>query len=93
MTNLDAYQSQLQQTSAYWDQAAASFDDEADHGLRDPLILKTWSAFLKAHLPAAPAKILDIGCGTGSLKLLKSLNHMVREVKYVVFTFRLVYSS
>jgi 2-polyprenyl-3-methyl-5-hydroxy-6-metoxy-1,4-benzoquinol methylase len=81
MTNSDAYQSQLQQTSAYWDQAAASFDDEPDHGLRNPLILKTWSAFLKAHLPSAPAKILDIGCGTGSLSVVVAgLGHSVTAI-------------
>ena len=32
----------LQETRQFWDQEAASFDDQADHGLNDPLVLNTW---------------------------------------------------
>ena len=57
-------------TSAYWDSQAATFDDEADHGLRDPLVRDAWRRLLLPHLPAAPASVADIGCGTGSLSVL-----------------------
>lgn len=60
----------------YWDNQAAAFDREPDHGLHDPLIRDTWTAWLKTCLPVAPVRILDIGCGTGSLStILAGLGH------------------
>ncbi|MDT0458698.1 class I SAM-dependent methyltransferase [Streptomyces sp. DSM 41527] len=56
--------------AAYWEEAAASFDDEPDHGLRDPAVRSAWAARLRSWLPSAPAAVLDLGCGTGSLALL-----------------------
>lgn len=53
-----------------WDAAAATFDDEPDHGLRDPEVRAAWAARLRAWLPGRPADVLDLGCGTGSLALL-----------------------
>jgi SAM-dependent methyltransferase len=56
--------------AAFWDSAAASFDEEADHGLRDPLVRNAWDAHLNSWLPSPPVDVLDLGCGTGSLSLL-----------------------
>lgn len=68
----------LQDSRLYWDKEASSFDDEPDHGLRDPVILETWTNFLRAALPYTGATILDIGCGTGSLSIvLAGLGHQV----------------
>lgn len=53
-----------------WDAQAASFDDEPDHGLRDPEIRRAWAARLASWLPERAADVLDLGCGTGSLSLL-----------------------
>ncbi|MFF4960897.1 class I SAM-dependent methyltransferase [Streptomyces sp. NPDC001222] len=53
-----------------WDRAAAGFDDEPDHGLRDPVVREAWAARLGEWLPARPGDLLDLGCGTGSLSLL-----------------------
>ncbi|MFH9662795.1 class I SAM-dependent methyltransferase [Streptomyces sp. NPDC017248] len=53
-----------------WDARAAGFDDEPDHGLRDPEVRAAWAGRLRAWLPAPPAHVLDLGCGTGSLALL-----------------------
>jgi ubiquinone/menaquinone biosynthesis C-methylase UbiE len=53
-----------------WDALAASFDDEPDHGLRDPAVRAAWWAVLEPELPPAPAAIADLACGTGSLSLL-----------------------
>lgn len=64
------HEQQLQKTRQYWDAAAATFDDEPDHGLRDPLVRRAWSEHLTNWLPPAPASILDVGCGTGSLTVL-----------------------
>jgi SAM-dependent methyltransferase len=54
----------------YWDEQAATFDDEADHGLREPAVRRAWAGLLLPLLPPAPARVADLGCGTGSLSLL-----------------------
>jgi SAM-dependent methyltransferase len=53
-----------------WDAQAASFDDEPDHGLRDPVVRRAWAGRLASWLPARASDVLDLGCGTGSLSLL-----------------------
>ncbi|MEU3532965.1 methyltransferase domain-containing protein [Streptomyces murinus] len=53
-----------------WDARAAGFDEEPDHGLRDPAVRAAWAARLRSWLPRRPADVLDLGCGTGSLSLL-----------------------
>jgi ubiquinone/menaquinone biosynthesis C-methylase UbiE len=53
-----------------WDAQAASFDDEPDHGLRDPEVRRAWARRLASWLPARASDVLDLGCGTGSLSLL-----------------------
>lgn len=64
-----------------WDAQAAGFDDEPDHGLRDPAVRAAWAALLAAHLPGAAQglDVVDLGCGTGSLAvLLAEAGHRVR---------------
>lgn len=56
--------------SLEWDAQAATFDDEPDHGLLDPGVRAAWANLLLPLLPPAPASILDVGCGTGSLSVL-----------------------
>jgi SAM-dependent methyltransferase len=56
--------------AAYWDSQAARFDDYPDHGLRDPAARAAWRDLLLGHLPAAPAAVADLGCGTGTLSVL-----------------------
>lgn len=58
------------ETVALWDAEAATFDEAADHGLRDPDVREAWRALLVSVLPAAPARVADLGCGTGTLSLL-----------------------
>jgi ubiquinone/menaquinone biosynthesis C-methylase UbiE len=53
-----------------WDAEAATFDDEPDHGLRDPQVRRAWAERLVSWLPARAGDLLDLGCGTGSLSLL-----------------------
>lgn len=65
----------------YWDAAADHFDDEPDHGLRDPAVRSAWVARLRSWLPATPSDVLDIGCGTGSLaRLAADDGHRVTAV-------------
>ena len=71
----------LQTSRLYWNNLASSFDDEPDHGLHDPIVLKTWTEFLRTSLPYTNATLLDIGCGTGSLSVvLAELGHKVTGI-------------
>lgn len=60
----------LSAEAANWDAQAAAFDDETDHGLRDPGARRAWADRLHAWLPPACADVADLGCGTGSLSVL-----------------------
>lgn len=55
-----------------WDAEAPAFDEAADHGLLDPDVRAAWRDLLLSMLPAAPADVADLGCGTGTLSLLLS---------------------
>lgn len=55
-----------------WDREAERFDDEPDHGLADPVTRAAWRELLLGVLPPAPARVADIGCGTGTLTGLLS---------------------
>lgn len=57
-------------TREAWDRAAASFDEEPDHGLTQPVVRAAWRDLLVPVLPPAPARIADLGCGTGTLSRL-----------------------
>lgn len=56
--------------AAHWDGRAATFDDEPDHGLAEPSTRTARSHRLAQWLPAPPARVADLGCGTGSLAVL-----------------------
>lgn len=54
----------------YWDSQASRFDEEPDHGLRDPDVRACWRDLLLSALPPAPARVADLGCGTGTIAVL-----------------------
>ena len=60
----------MSKESLEWDAHAATFDDEPDHGLLDPDVRGAWAGLILPLLPPAPASVLDVGCGTGSLAVL-----------------------
>ena len=71
------------ESSSYWDGAADRFDDEPDHGLRDPTVRAAWRELLRGALPAEPSDVIDLGCGTGSLALLTAeAGHRVTGVDF-----------
>lgn len=53
-----------------WDREAKTFDEAADHGLADPACRAAWRELLLEVLPPSPARVADLGCGTGTLSLL-----------------------
>jgi SAM-dependent methyltransferase len=55
---------------ALWDDEARTFDEAADHGLLDPGVRAAWRDLMLDLLPPAPARVADLGCGTGTLTLL-----------------------
>jgi SAM-dependent methyltransferase len=55
---------------ALWDAEAPTFDDEPDHGLGDETTRDAWRSLLLGVLPPTPARVADLGCGTGTLSVL-----------------------
>ena len=60
----------IDEARALWDAEALTFDEAPDHGLADPETRAAWRDLLLAHLPPAPARVADLGCGTGTLSVL-----------------------
>src|SRR5918998_1699502 len=54
----------------YWDQDAATYDLSPEHFPHTRAQQAAWSAVLTRHLPLPPARVLDVGAGTGSLSIL-----------------------
>ena len=48
MSHEDALEDErrLEEMRRYWDDAAAVFDDEPDHGLHEPEVLHAWTTLL-----------------------------------------------
>jgi len=55
---------------AIWDAEAPTFDEAPDHGLLDADVRSAWRDLLLGVLPASPADVVDLGCGTGTLAVL-----------------------
>ena len=55
---------------AAWDAEARDYDAPADHGLRDPAVREAWRRLLNGLLPDPPARVAEMGSGTGTLSVL-----------------------
>jgi ubiquinone/menaquinone biosynthesis C-methylase UbiE len=65
----------------YWDSQAPQFDMQPDHGLGDPAVRAAWESLLLPAMPAASARVADLGSGTGTLAvLLAAAGHRVSGV-------------
>lgn len=74
-------QSRAAAIAEYWDTAATTYDEEPDHGLRDPVTRAAWARRLAEWVPGPSGSVLDAGCGTGSLSvLLGEAGHVVTGV-------------
>src|SRR5436190_6842798 len=63
---------------SFWDVDAATYDRSASHRPRSKAEEAAWAAVLARLLPPAPARVLDVGAGTGFLSLLAAgLGHRV----------------
>ncbi len=62
----------------WWDRDARTYDDSSSHSVSDPLEAAAWRAAISRLLPPAPARVLDVGAGTGAMSLLAAeLGHRV----------------
>lgn len=65
----------------WWDRDASTYDRSASHAMTDPVEAAAWRAALQRFLPTPPARVLDVGAGTGALSLLAAeLGHRVTAV-------------
>jgi SAM-dependent methyltransferase len=59
----------LDDIRGFWDQDAATYDRSRSHRPRSGGEWAAWAAVLARLLPAPPARVLDVGAGTGFLTL------------------------
>jgi SAM-dependent methyltransferase len=52
---------------AYWDEDAPTYD--LGHGVSSPAERAAWTRVFRSNLPPPPARVLDVGAGTGFLAL------------------------
>jgi ubiquinone/menaquinone biosynthesis C-methylase UbiE len=59
-----------EQVHTYWDIDAATYDHTPGHHPRTAAELAAWGGALRRLLPPPPARVLDVGTGTGFLAIL-----------------------
>lgn len=66
------------QIRSYWDTDSATYDRAAGHRPMSSAENSAWAAAFARLLPAGPARVLDVGAGTGFLSLIAArLGHKV----------------
>lgn len=54
---------------AYWNADAPTYERDPDHAMHTPAQRGAWNAALTRLLPPPPARVLDVGAGTGFLSI------------------------
>src|SRR3954449_11837931 len=54
----------------WWNEDAATYDHTPSHAATDPVEAAAWRAALLRFLLPPPARVLDVGAGTGSMTVL-----------------------
>jgi SAM-dependent methyltransferase len=73
----------LRRMRDFWEADAEVYDRSASHGMTEPVEAAAWRAALLRHLPPPPARVLDVGAGTGALSLLAaSLGYRVTALDF-----------
>lgn len=68
---------------AYWGKRAESFDQSFAHAIADGAEFAAWAREIRRHLPPPPARVLELGCGTGEItRVLVALGYQVRGVDF-----------
>jgi SAM-dependent methyltransferase len=72
------------ESRSLWDREAQTFDDAADHGLRDPGTRRAWADLLLPLAGDPGRRVADLGCGTGTLSVLLAVEgrHIVSGVDF-----------
>jgi SAM-dependent methyltransferase len=60
----------LDRIREFWDADSRTYDATKSHAISDALEAAAWRQALRGSLPEPPAKVLDVGAGTGALALL-----------------------
>ena len=77
----------------YWNEDAATYNLSPEHFPHTKVQQAAWNAALTRYLPPPPARILDVGAGTGSLSLLLArLNHSVTALDLSLRMLELLHS-
>lgn len=78
------YERMTEDARSLWNAEAETFDDAADHGLRDPDVRRAWADLLLPVIGGRGRMVADLGCGTGTLSLLLAAEggHVVSGVDF-----------
>ncbi|MFB2533450.1 class I SAM-dependent methyltransferase [Paracoccus sp. p4-l81] len=67
----------------YWSRRAETFDLAFGHRIAPGAEAAAWSQPMRAHLPAPPAHVLELACGTGEVtRLVHDLGHEVTALDF-----------
>jgi SAM-dependent methyltransferase len=62
----------------FWNRDAESYDRSPAHAASDPVEAPMWRAAQVRYLPPPPARVLDVGAGTGAMSIMAAdLGHRV----------------
>lgn len=71
----------IEEIRRYWDEDASTYNNARGHSPTSAAVLAAWAGAMERLLPPAPARVLDVGAGTGFLSLIAArLGHEVTAI-------------